>query len=148
MKTYNSKLKSILLIDDDQASNYFHRLIIKDAINDSNVIIAIDGEHALEYILQSGTSIGRKKTLELPNLIVLDLNMPRMNGLAFLAVLNSLPEEIKEKMSVIVLTSEKNKETLSAIKSFATVKGVLQKPLCKDALLSIASGFIEAGVAA
>lgn len=91
--------------------------------------IAIDEEHALEYILQSGIKLGRKKTLEMPHLIVLNLNMPRMGGLAFLPALNGLPDEIKGKMSVIVLTPEKNEETLSAIASFTNVKGVLQKPL-------------------
>lgn len=137
----NAILKSVLLVDDDQATNYFHRLIIKDAIRETIVTIAIDGEHALEYILQSGIKLGRKNTLEIPHLIVLDLNMPRMGGLAFLSALNGLPDAIKGKMSVIVLTSEKNEETLQAIAKYTAVKGILQKPLCKNDLLAITSQF-------
>lgn len=148
MTEKSAKLKSVLLVDDDQATNYFHRLIIKDAISETNVTIAIDGEHALEYILQSGINLGRKKSLEIPNLIVLDLNMPRMDGFAFLSVVNGLPDEIKSKISVVVLTSEKNEQTLSTITSYNTVKGVLQKPLCKEQLLAITNDFSVNEVAA
>lgn len=148
MTQENAKLKSVLLVDDDQATNYFHRLIIKDAIQETNVTIAIDGEHALEYILQSGIKLGRKNSLEIPELIVLDLNMPRMGGLAFLSAVNGLPEKLKSKISVVVLTSEKNEQKLEAINSYTTVKGVLQKPLCKDQLLALTKDFSNREMAA
>jgi CheY-like chemotaxis protein len=83
MTEKNAILKSVLLVDDDQVTNYFHRLIIKYAILETIVTIAIDGKHTLEYILQGGIKLGRKNTLEIPHLIVLNLNMPRMGGLAF-----------------------------------------------------------------
>jgi nitrate reductase NapAB chaperone NapD len=45
-------------------------------------------------------------------------------------------------MLVIVLTSEKNEETLQEIAKYATVKGILQTPLCKNDLLAITSQLI------
>jgi len=65
----------ILLVEDDQIESMkFKRAIVKDALP-HELLEAKDGEEALE-ILKSAT--------ELPDILFLDLNMPKINGLEFL----------------------------------------------------------------
>jgi CheY-like chemotaxis protein len=143
----DTRQKSVLLIDDDQATNYFHRLMMKETIANANINIAIDGEHALQYIT-CNVDYAHLNTMDLPNLIVLDLNMPRMGGFAFLEVMKHLPEFIREQIVVLVLTTTDNEESKGQAMKYDMVKDYLQKPLSKNQIVDIASKYFEMDQAA
>jgi CheY-like chemotaxis protein len=84
----------VLLVEDDAAD----ALLIQDALTERgtrNITQVSDGIAALEFL--------RDRSNERPDLIVLDLNMPRMNGREFLAVVKEDPE--LRTIPVVVLTT-------------------------------------------
>ena len=90
----------ILLVDDDTVDV----MAVKRAFNQIRVISPLvvkeNGEDALEYL---------RSTKVLPRLILLDLNMPRMNGIEFLTEIQS--DEVLKSVPVIVLsTSGENRD--------------------------------------
>ena len=73
------KIKKVLLIDDDDITNMMHLRIIKKSGRVEETLVATDGQAALE-ILEGLIAAGQP----LPELIFLDINMPRMGGFEFL----------------------------------------------------------------
>lgn len=89
----------ILLVDDSAADRYLTKLALNEALPDSRVRMVEDGEQALGYL----DEIKRSPTAILPDLIVLDLNMPRLDGFSLLTHLKAMPEY--QSTPVIVLTT-------------------------------------------
>jgi len=75
-----NKLNCILLIDDDKATNFINKMIINPFNCLNNVLIKNDAELALEYLKNHNN-----EGFIVPNLIILDINMLRMNGCKFLS---------------------------------------------------------------
>ncbi len=90
--------KPILLVEDDNVDAVTVRRALKDLNVPNGLIHQLDGKDALEY-LRSGSN----KT---PCVILLDLNMPKMNGLDFLKIIKK-DEELKQ-IPVIVMTASKD----------------------------------------
>src|SRR3972149_3707213 len=91
------KQETILLVEDDTVD----QLTVKRALRDINITnplkITNNGEEALEYL--------RNEKNEIPGIILLDLNMPKMNGVEFLKIAKN-DSRIK-RIPVIVLTTSK-----------------------------------------
>jgi CheY-like chemotaxis protein len=89
-----------MLIDDDEADNYYHKMIIEEAGITENVLVAENGIDALEML--------KKQDSAQPNIIFLDINMPKMNGWEFLDAYNKLDVDNKTKIIVAMLTTSEN----------------------------------------
>jgi CheY-like chemotaxis protein len=117
-----SKLLHILLVDDDDIDV----MNVQRAFKKNNILnplfIARDGLEALEILRKQGPdSIPRERRL-----ILLDLNMPRMNGMEFLRELRSDPE--LHSLTVIVLTtSDDERDKVEAYN--LNVAGYIVKPV-------------------
>ena len=110
--------KSILLVEDDHTDVIIVKRAMKELEITNKLVHASDGKEALEY-LQNG---GGKKA----GIILLDLNMPRMGGLEFLAIAKA-NEELKD-IPVVVLTTSTNKRDI--VESFRLgVVGYMVKPI-------------------
>jgi len=100
---YNSK--PVLLAEDDDAD----ALMTKRALNDLKVtnrlVRKVDGEDALEYLTD--------RSNEKPSIILLDLNMPRMNGFEFLKVIKASPM-LKMIPVVVVTTSDADQNIMES----------------------------------
>ena len=108
---------TILLIEDDQIEVMkFNRTISKLDLK-HKVIEAKNGEEALEIL-----SIKDKR----PDIILLDLNMPKMNGIEFLTILKK-DEELKYIPTIILSTSSNHKDLLECYK--IGIAGYMIKPL-------------------
>lgn len=92
--------KPILVVDDDQIDAMTVKRALKDNDILNEVIIAENGENALEYL--------RSENMRRPCIILLDLNMPKMNGLEFLSVVKS--DEKIRSIPVIVLTTSRSEQ--------------------------------------
>ena len=91
------KLTNILIIDDNDATNHFHRRLIEKLYPEINVQLSENGKVGFDFFVNS-----EKK----PRLIFLELNMPVMDGFEFLGVLSAyLTDEDKENTNIVILSS-------------------------------------------
>ena len=123
------KLNCILLIDDDPDDNFFHQVVIKQMDIVHRIDIANDGLEALSY-LKDGQATP-------PELIFLDINMPRMNGWEFLAEYKHLNNGQKARAIIIFLTTSANPEDIKRAKKIEEVSGFETKPLSRESLTEI-----------
>jgi CheY-like chemotaxis protein len=116
------KVINILLVDDDNLD----ALDIKRTLDKLNLVyklaIAKNGEEAVELLKQKNPVNGDAY----PDIVLIDLNMPRMNGLEFLSVVRST-EEWKNLRCFILTTSEEKIEKEAAKK--LGISGYIVKPL-------------------
>lgn len=89
------KAFEVLLVEDEEADAYLVKKAFKDSCILINIHHVLDGVEALEYL--------RSNDVPQPNLILLDLNMPRMNGREFLGEMKR--DEMLQHIPVVVLTT-------------------------------------------
>jgi CheY-like chemotaxis protein len=116
-----SRITTILLVEDDQLD----AMDIKRSLDKLNVlyklVVAKNGEEAIDMMKGN-----HEVTLEnLPDIILIDINMPRMNGLEFLQVIRDTPEWKKIKCFMITTSDEKvDKEAAKKL----GISGYILKP--------------------
>ncbi|HYG15132.1 MAG TPA: response regulator [Bacteroidia bacterium] len=120
----NGKVISILLIEDDEVDV----MNLKRAFKKNNITnplyLAGNGLEALELLRSCGT-----EEMPLPKIILLDLNMPKMNGIEFLRELRN--DQRLHHISVFVMTtSNKDNDIIEAYN--LNVAGYILKPLSMD----------------
>lgn len=93
---------TILLIDDDEDDQDIFKEAATLVIPDIHFLVAKDGEHALEVLEMSGSS--------LPDHIFLDVNMPKMDGREFLRIVKADPRF--QKIPVVIYSTSKHKSEL------------------------------------
>lgn len=139
------KINCILLIDDNEADNVYHKIIIEDANICNHVKMAKSGIEGLNYITKSGeeaqsaTDDLKSKTEGVEkypkaDLIFLDINMPGMNGFDFLEEYKKLEEKLKSKAVIIMLTTSLNPDDRQKALSYKEVKEFMNKPLTVESL--------------
>jgi CheY-like chemotaxis protein len=89
----------ILLVEDNAADVLFTRQVLDRSELDCRLTVARDGEEALVVLRREGAHADTPR----PDLVLLDLNMPRMNGLELLEVVKSSPELCT--IPILILTS-------------------------------------------
>lgn len=110
--------KKILIVDDEIESLLYYKTLLSE---DYNVMGLSSGKAALDYLLKV-----------VPDLIILDYQMPLFNGKQLLQIIRTM-EKVKQ-VPVVFLTGTSNKEIILACAE-VEVEGVLSKNLTKEELL-------------
>lgn len=130
LKPMRTKLHLILLVDDDDACNFFHTHLIEKLDCAEQVRTVANGLEALEFLR---TPIDGHYPR--PDVIFLDINMPKMNGWDFLEQYEYLSTDQKAQMILIMLSTSFNSEDRDRALSNANVKDFANKYLNKDSLV-------------
>lgn len=95
----NSSFVEILLLEDEPSDAYLVKMALKEGKVPANLHHAVDGREGLEFLNRTE----KYADMPRPDLILLDLNMPRMNGCEFLTAVKA--DERFKSIPVVVLTS-------------------------------------------
>lgn len=117
------KLSSILLVDDNEPTNLFHQYTIKKLDCSEHIGIVLDGDEAIAYLQER-----RAKNLSMPDLILLDINMPRMNGWEFIHAYEADGFDKDAVIIVMLTTSPDPKDKEKATKQ-DLIDDFVNKPL-------------------
>lgn len=110
-------MQSVMIIDDSEADQFFAKLEIAKFDSSISVLQAYDGFQAMEVLEDAESS---------PDVIFLDINMPRMSGHEFLA---EYVKNFKDTSIVIMLSSSSLDVDKDRALSFDCVRDYIEKPL-------------------
>ena len=121
----NQKLVNILLVEDDEVDV----MNVKRAFSKNKIMnplfIAGNGVEALEML--------EDKIIPLPKIIILDINMPKMNGIEFLKIMRE-NEKLKNISVFVMTTSNEDSDKIDAYN--LNVAGYILKPLSFEKFLT------------
>jgi CheY-like chemotaxis protein len=119
------RLSSVLLVDDDPTANFLNKMLIERAGVTEHLLVAEDGAQALRTL---ATACQPPEKAQCPDLILLDLNMPVLNGIEFLQAYQYLPAAQRQGIVVLLLTSASVERDLKQLQDLP-LDGILEKPL-------------------
>lgn len=125
-------MKNILLVDDDRVNNFLSEKVLEQLGLVHGIRTALNGEEALDLFngyYMEGSNL-------LPDIILLDLNMPIMDGFGFLTEFEKLDFPDKEKVNVIIVTSSYDPRDIERARELG-VRHYLAKPLEPEGLLAV-----------
>jgi CheY-like chemotaxis protein len=132
MLAMKSKLNSVLLIDDDEPTNFYTQLIVEESGCTNHITVAQGGQEALDYL--AGSSAQSDASCPKPDLIFLDINMPAMDGWEFLDNYRKLSKERHSEVIVVMLTTSLNPDDRQKAYSIPEISGFESKPLTEEKL--------------
>lgn len=128
------KLEKVICVDDDPIVLLLSKLVLSKAEFTSQVVTAENGEVAIQY-LEKQETIEENLKSDLPLLILLDLNMPVMDGWEFLEQFSkTLYPKYYQRAKIILLSSSIDPNDIERSKSFEMVADFLPKPLTREML--------------
>ena len=121
------KLPSVLLVDDDPTTNFLNKSLLNRLGVSERVLVALDGAEALTNLAQHCVPL----TPTCPVLILLDVNMPGMNGIEFLEAYQHLPLAEQRAIVIVMLTTSLHPRDLERLQKL-NVDGFVSKPLTSE----------------
>jgi len=123
------ELQKLLLVDDDSAFNFLNRIILNANGIDCQIDECLDGKAALDVTEASA---------KCPDVILLDINMPVMDGFEFLDEFEK-HNKCRRHTKVFILTSSNQEEDRRKAFSYPCVKGYFDKPFAERHIKEIIS---------
>lgn len=121
------KLRSVLLVDDDPTNNFLNQRLLRRLNVADQVVVAENGQEALALLQPTGDGTAPS----FPALILLDIQMPIMNGIEFLQAYQLLPLAQRRNTTVVVLSTSVDARDLSRLDDLPAA-GRLNKPLTPE----------------
>ena len=125
----NHKLK-LLVVDDDDINLFIIKKIVEKTGFDIDMVSRSNGQQAIDYINEA---IAQNNPL--PKMILIDINMPVMNGWEFIEAYEALT--IEHKVDMYILSSSVYENDIEKTKSYKAVKGFISKPLSMERLTEL-----------
>jgi CheY-like chemotaxis protein len=127
---------SILLVEDNPGDIDLTRLALRDAKVHVRLHVATDGVEAIDFLRRRGTHAGAPR----PDLVLLDLNLPRKDGREVLAEIKGDPE-LRTIPVVVLSSSEAERDILRSYELHANC--YVTKPVDLDRLIEIVNSIEE-----
>jgi len=129
------KLNGILLVEDNEFINIYNKKILEKLGVTENVVVMDDNKEALDFLLREGNY--RNKDIPNPDLIFLDINMPRMNGWEFIEEYLKSNQRRDHPSKIVILSTAPNPDDVKKYSSIEEILCFEKKPLTKEKIESI-----------
>lgn len=124
-------MSKVFIIDDDPIHQRIAQImIVKHMIFEEHSSFMEAGE-ALEYLERN-----QKNSGDLPDVILLDLNMPGMDGWDFLDRYEEFKDSITKEVRIFIVSSSVDEKDKLRAEAYSTVNGFISKPLTPQILRS------------
>ena len=123
----------IMIVDDNPMDQKITMQLLKNNHNVRYIMIVDNGKKALSYLKTTCASAQK-----MPKFILLDLDMPEMNGLTFLEEFTKFKPVLKNACEIVVITASKVEKDLTFVKKHPEVAQLILKPLTAHCLNFIA----------
>jgi signal transduction histidine kinase len=129
----NHIYKSVVVIDDTDIDRLLAEKIVRKYDFADEVILMESAEEMLDHLYQ----LPDREAVGLPQLILLDINMPEIDGWEFLKLFDQFDKKIKDQFRIFVVSSSKNSEDKERALSNEYVLDYIEKPLSKEVMLGM-----------
>lgn len=130
-ETSDMVFKNIMVVDDNPIDRYIAEKTIRKYHFAENILQMPSAVEALTYLSEGETNN------VIPEIILLDINMPEINGFEFLDKYAQLPESIRRNITVFMLSTSLNEDDINTAEQNPFVEKFLNKPLNEETLHTI-----------
>jgi CheY-like chemotaxis protein len=125
-------MKQVYLIDDDEVFVFLTKKLIQKTHQDVSLSVFTNGQDAIEHL----EKIAGDQAL-LPDMILLDLNMPVMDGWEFLKAYEKISFSSPDKIHLYIVTSSISPYEVERAKHIPAVKEFIVKPMVKEKFVDL-----------
>jgi CheY-like chemotaxis protein len=120
-----------IIIDDSKLDCFIAEKIIRNTGRGEDIRSFTMAREALDYVTKNPVAEGRR------TVIIVDIQMPIMNGFEFVEAFEKLPEEARKGYIIYMLSSSINENDLNRVQNYASIKQFLNKPLTSNMLSAL-----------
>lgn len=137
-----ARIASVLVVDDNEVDVFLARELMRRHGGFGDVYDVADGQEALELFRSQATGERLMGDDFPPTLIILDINMPRMNGFEFLDAFREVEDSLDPvPVVVMMLTSSVDRRDRDRARAYGIVKEFAEKPVSMELLDQVVSRY-------
>ncbi len=131
------EIKSIILIDDDLAINYFHKRLFLKLELATSVLSYFNGSDALKGLIELDSTLTKNDLV----FVFLDINMPGIDGWFFLEEFNKIQSTLNGDFKIFILSSSVNSDDIEKAKDNINITNYFAKPLMIEGILALKDSY-------
>ncbi|KAA5821194.1 response regulator [Algibacter amylolyticus] len=132
-----TKTLNFCIVDDDDIYQYTIKKTIKSLDLDNSVMAFSDGEEALNFMIEN-----LNKEDELPDIILLDINMPIMDGFQFMEEYIKIKPNLGKKITIYMVSSSVDNADLERANKISEISDYIIKPIQRGRIQTIVDNLI------
>lgn len=133
------KIDSVLIIDDDEISNFITESILEQSNKVKSINIEMSADDGLSYLRK----LAKKGPESFPKLILLDIKMPVKSGWDFLNEYQQMEAFKNSEIVIVMLSSSVYPDDVHKAKTYDEVSGYLSKPITLDKVEEVIEKYLK-----
>lgn len=134
----SKKIPNLWIIDDDPMSSFYIKRLAELGELANIISIYNTAQGAIDYLLHHN-----KSAEHLPDIILLDIYMPEVDGWEFLSQLKKIEDQLTKKPAVYIISSSNHPRDLERAAALPIVRDYFQKPVTLEVLRNVAQGIMK-----